>query len=146
MKSKTEKLKLISKKQFEVIDITTQVESILRISGLNTGFVNIFVPHTTASVKINHNEPLLLQDIMKMLYHIAPVDINYSHDLFEIRTGVEVGERSNGHAHVKAFLLGSSETIPFAKNQMMLGEKQSIFFVELDGGRNREVVVQILGE
>jgi len=80
-----------------------------------------------------------------MLYRTAPIDINYAHDLFEIRTKIEPGERSNGHAHVKAFLLGDSETVPVEGGKLLLGERQSIFFVELDGGRKRRVYIQILG-
>ena len=83
---------------------------------------------------------------MKALYRLLPVDISYSHDLFEVRQNVAPNERSNGHAHVKAFLLGSSESLILEKGELILGAKQSIFFVELDGGRNREVYVKILGE
>ena len=146
MKSKIQRIQLTSKKQFEVIDITAKVEEVLKSSSVVNGLVIIFSPHTTASVKLNHNEPLLLQDIMKLLYRVVPVDINYSHDLFEIRTGLDALERSNGHAHVKAFLLGSSETIPVENSTMVLGQKQSIFFVEFDGGRDRNVLVEVIGE
>jgi len=146
MKLKIEKLKLISKKQFEMIDISDKITEVINSSGIKTGSVTAFTPHTTASIRINHNEPLLIQDIMKMLYHTVPVDTNYAHDLFEIRSGVEANERSNGHAHVKSFLLGSSETVPIEKGKMLLGYRQSIFFVELDGGREREVVVEVMGE
>jgi len=143
---KIEKLKLKSQKQFELIDITEKVASVLESSGIQKGAVSVFAPHTTAAIKINHNEPLLIQDLMKMIYRLVPVDINYSHDLFEIRTGIEAGERSNGHAHVKSFLLSNSESIPIDNKQMMLGEKQSIFFVELDGARERQVIVSVSGE
>lgn len=146
MKTKIQKIQLTSQKQFEVIDITSKAEEVVKSSGIVNGIAVIFSPHTTASVKINHNEPLLLQDIMKLLYRTAPVDINYAHDLFEIRTKVEEEERSNGHAHVKAFLLGSSETIPIEDSVLSLGDKQSIFFVELDGGRERHVVVRVMGD
>ena len=71
----------------------------------------VFCPHTTAAVRLNHFETLLMQDIMKTLYRLVPIDTNYSHDLFEVRQNVAPNERSNGHAHVKAFLLGSSETL-----------------------------------
>ena len=81
-----------------------------------------------------------------MLYRLVPIDQNYSHDLFEIKSGTGVLDRSNGHAHVKAFLLGSSQAIPISDKKMTLGGKQSIFFVELDGGREREVIVQVAGE
>lgn len=143
---KVEKIKLKTQKQFELIDLTGKINSILGSSGINAGTVTVFSPHTTAAIRINHNEPLLAQDLFKMIYRLFPIDINYSHDLFENKLGIASEERSNGHAHVKAFMLGSSETIPVADKKMMLGGKQSIFFVELDGGRDREVVVQITGE
>lgn len=143
---KIEKLNLKSKRQFELIDITAKVKNILDSSGINNGTVTVFTPHTTAAVRINHNEPLLIQDILKMIYRLVPVDINYSHDIFEIRSGVDANERSNGHAHVKAFLLGSSETIPVMDKKMAMGERQSIFFIELDGERERQVMVAISGE
>src|SRR3989338_5542083 len=144
MTSQTE-LKLESKTQFEIIDITADVRDAIAKSKIKSGLVVVFVPHTTAAIRINHNEPLLKQDIMKMLYRVAPVDINYGHDFFEIRSQVKPDERSNGHAHVKAFLLGDSEAIPVENGEMMLGPVQSIFFVELDGGRKRRVIIKVLG-
>ena len=81
-----------------------------------------------------------------MLYRLVPIDTNYSHDLFEVRQNVAPNERSNGHAHVKAFLLGSSETLLVENSQLVLGQKQSLFFVEMDGGRPREIYIKILGE
>ncbi len=146
MKTKLQKIFITTKKQFEVIDITEEVIEAVVNSKVNEGQVTVFAPHTTASIRLNHNEPLLIQDIMKMLYRIAPVDINYSHDIFEIRQNVDANERSNGHAHVKAFLLGSSETIPIQKGKIVKGEKQSIFLVEFDGGRDRTIVIQVMGE
>lgn len=137
---------LETKTQFEIIDITERVSEEVAKSKVKSGLAIVYSPHTTAAIRINHNEPLLKQDIMKMLYRLVPIDANYAHDLFEIRSKVKPDERSNGHAHVKAFLLGASESIPVAKGKMFLGERQSIFFVELDGGRKRRVTVQILGE
>ena len=63
-----------------------------------------FLPKSiVAAITINHNEPLLMQDIMKTLYRLVPIDQSYSHDLFEVRQNVAPNERSNGHAHVKLF-------------------------------------------
>lgn len=137
---------LETRTQFELVNITRQVQEAVIETELRAGVIVVFTPHTTAAIRINHDEPLLKQDIMKMLYRVAPIDMNYAHDFFEIRTQVKADERSNGHSHVKAFLLGSSEAIPVQKGKMMLGERQSIFFVELDGGRKRRVIIQILGE
>ncbi|TSA44840.1 YjbQ family protein [bacterium] len=141
-----ETINLETTTQFEIIDVTKQVEAAVAKSKIKSGIAVVYSPHTTATIQINHNEPLLKQDIMKMLYRIAPIDINYAHDFFEIRTQVKAGERSNGHAHVKAFMLGASQSIPLDKGRLNLGERQSVFFVELDGGRKRRVLITILGD
>ncbi len=140
------RIPIVTHKQFELIDITGLVTSAVIESGIQNGIVLVFNPHTTASIRLTHHEPLLEQDIMKMLYRIAPVDINYSHDLFEMRENVAVNERSNGHAHVKSFLLGSSETVSVAQGKLALGKMQTMFFVELDGGRTRDFDVTIVGD
>ena len=140
-------IELETKKQFEIIDLTEKVEAILKASKISAGIVNIYSMHTTAAIRVNHFEPLLLQDIMKLMYRMVPIESNYAHDFFEIRTEIQSNERSNGHAHVKAFLLGSSETIPVAGKKMLLGYRQSIFFIELDGPRKkRKCVVSVIGE
>lgn len=146
MQNLLKKVLIETKKQFEIVDITFHLQKHILDSGVKNGIAVIFCPHTTASVRINHNEPLLMQDFMKTLYKLVPIDASYSHDLFEVRQKVAPNERSNGHAHVKAFLLGSSETLVVDKGQLVLGGKQSVFFVELDGGRSREIYLKILGD
>ncbi len=141
-----QKIHLNTKTQFEIVDITEQVKKIVAESRIKSGIALIYCPHTTAGIKINHNEPLLFQDIMKMLYRLVPIDTSYGHDLFEVRQNIAANERSNGHAHVKSFLLGASETVPVVMSALALGKKQSILFIELDGARAREVTVTILGE
>ena len=140
------KIELQTKKQFEIVDVTKQVETVLKSSKISQGLVSIYSTHTTAAIRVNHHEPLLLQDLMKLMYRLVPIENNYAHDFFEIRTEIQSGERSNGHAHVKAFLLGASETVPVSGKKMLLGYRQSIFFVETDGGRKRQIVVTVGGE
>jgi secondary thiamine-phosphate synthase enzyme len=146
MKNFQKKLFIETQRQFEIVDITSHVLKAVLESSVQNGLAVIFCPHTTAAVRLNHNEPLLMQDIMKTLYRLVPVDQSYGHDLFEVRTNLAPNERSNGHAHVKAFLLGPSETIPIEKSNLSIGAKQSVFFVELDGGRSREVIVKVIGD
>jgi len=129
MKSVTKKIFLQTKKQFELVDITQQAKIAAVESGVKQGQATIFSPHTTAGIRLNHNEPLLAQDIMKMLYRNVPTDVSYSHDLFEIRQNVAPNERSNGHAHVKSFLLGSSENLIIEKGELILGSRQSVFLI-----------------
>jgi secondary thiamine-phosphate synthase enzyme len=140
------KLQLKSSSQIEFLDITDKVSEIVEQSGIREGQILVYAPHTTASILVNHNEPMLLQDFMKVLHRVVPVTNNYSHDLFEISQGKSSDGRSNGHSHCKSMLLGGvSETLPVEKGKMVLTDKQSIFLAEMDGARSREVIVQVMG-
>lgn len=146
MKIKTKKIEIQTEKQVEFIDVTSHVEEVLSDSGVKEGFVVLYSPHTTSSIAINHNEPMLIQDITRMLYKMAPIDERYGHDMFELAKNSKSDGRSNGHSHCKNIILGNSEAIPFQKGELLLGEKQDIMFVELDGARKRDFIVQIVGE
>ena len=82
---------------------------------------------------------------MKVFHRLIPVDDQYSHDLFELRRGKRADGRSNGQAHCQNILIGISETVPIEKGKMLITEKQSIFAVEFDGGRKRDLVAQAMG-
>jgi secondary thiamine-phosphate synthase enzyme len=146
MKIHKQTIKKESRSQIEFVDITHDVDEILAQSGVKSGLVQIFSPHTTAGVAINEKEPLLIQDFQRLLYRLVPIDERYSHDLFELKRTVRSDGRSNGHSHCKNLLVGVSETIPVENGKMLLGKLQSVFLVELDGARKREIVVQIIGE
>jgi secondary thiamine-phosphate synthase enzyme len=145
MKIYKQELELQSNTQIEFIDITDKVREILEKSGIREGQVTVFSLHTTASIVVNHNEPMLIQDFMRTLYRLVPVSDRYSHDLFELNRSKVSDGRSNGHSHCKAILLGISKTIPIEKGRVALSNKQNIFFVELDGARKRNVLVQVIG-
>ena len=145
MKIHKERIDLESKTQIEFMDISDQVQEIVDRSGVREGQALVYVPHTTMGITINHNESMLLQDFMRILYKIVPVDEQYSHDLFELRRASGSDGRSNGHSHCKAILLGNSETIPVEKGKLLLTERQNIFAVEFDGSRKRDVFVQVIG-
>lgn len=145
MKIHREQINLESKTQIQFMDITDRVQEIVDRSGIREGQVLIYVPHTTMGVAINHNESMLLQDFMRVLYKIVPVDDQYSHDLFELKRDNTSDGRSNGHSHCKAILLGNSETLPIEKGKVLLTEKQNIFAVEFDGSRKRDVYIQVIG-
>jgi secondary thiamine-phosphate synthase enzyme len=140
-----QKIDLESKNQIEFFDVTENVQTIVETSGVREGTAVIFAPHTTMGVTINHNEPMLMQDFMRILYKLAPMDDRYSHDLFELRRSSKSDGRSNGHSHCKSFLIGVSQTIPIEKGKLLLTDKQSIFAIEFDGARKRDVVVQVMG-
>lgn len=145
MKIHKERIDIESKSQIEFVDITEKVQEVIDRSGIREGQVLVYVPHTTMGVAINHNETMLLQDFMRILYRIVPVDDQYSHDLFELRRESASDGRSNGHSHCKAILLGNSEVIPVEKGKLLLTERQNVFAVEFDGSRKRDVVIQVTG-
>ena len=131
----------------EFIDITDWVAECVAESQIANGFAVVYSKHTTAAVKINENEPLLLDDMAGFLEKIFPRDHSYQHNNFEIRTvNMNENESPNGHAHLQHLLMGTSETVPVMDGQMQFGTYQSIFFIELDHPRPREVLVQIVGE
>lgn len=145
MKIHKERINLESKTQIEFMDITDKVQEIVDHSGIREGQALVYIPHTTMGVAINHNESMLIQDFMRILYKAAPVDDHYSHDLFELRRESGSDGRSNGHSHCKSILLGNSETIPVEKGKLFLTERQSIFAVEFDGSRKRDIFIQVIG-
>jgi secondary thiamine-phosphate synthase enzyme len=140
-----QKIDLESKTQIEFMDITDKAQEIVDSSGIREGIAIIYVPHTSMGVAINHNESMLLQDFMRVLYKLVPVDDQYTHDLFEIRKDNRADGRSNGHSHCKSLLMGVSETIPVEKGKLMITDRQNIFAVEFDGSRKRDVIVQVMG-
>jgi len=135
-----------SKSQIEFIDITHDVEDVVTASKVQNGQVLVFSPHATASIAINENESLLLQDFQRLLYKLVPVEERYSHDLFELKRTQRSDGRSNGHSHCKNLILGVSQTIPIEGGKILIGEHQNIFFVEMDGARKRDIIVQVIGE
>ena len=131
----------------EFIDITEWVTKCVTQSKIANGFAVVYSKHTTAAVKINENEPLLLEDMASFLEKIFPKHHSYQHNNFEIRTvNMNEDESPNGHAHLQHLLLGTSETVPVMDGAMQFGTYQSIFFIELDHPRHREVMVQVVGE
>tara|TARA_B100001750_G_C15498638_1_gene595779 strand:+ start:574 stop:900 length:327 start_codon:yes stop_codon:yes gene_type:complete len=107
----------------------------------------VYSKHTTAAIKINEDEPLLIKDMEVFLENLASPDNHYQHNDFSIRTvNMTENEGPNGHAHCQNLLLGTSESIPIIDSELQLGQWQSIFFVELDTSRARQVLIQVVGE
>ena len=147
MKSESFCLSLNTQKAPEFIDITDWVCQCVSQSNVSNGFAVVYSKHTTAAVKINENEPLLLEDMACFLEKFSPRNGGYNHNDFSIRTvNMTPDEEPNGHAHLQHLLLGTSETVPVIDGLMQFGRYQSIFFIELDRPRAREVMVQVVGE
>lgn len=129
----------------QFIDITDQVTEATQQSGLENGFAVIFSRHTTAAIRINEAEPHLISDMERMLEDVVPAQQDYAHNRYA-HAFSNNGERPNGHSHCQHLLLGASEAIPIVGGQLAFGQWQRVFLVELDHGRDREVVVHLVGE
>jgi secondary thiamine-phosphate synthase enzyme len=127
-----EKIGIETKGEMELIDITERVREMVK--DVKSGVCVLFTKHTTTGIVINENEDGLKQDILSILKEIIPVRRGYKHDRVD----------DNAHAHLRSILLGSSETIPIKDGRLLLGTWQSIFFVECDGPRHREVYAEVL--
>ncbi|MBI2546743.1 YjbQ family protein [Candidatus Woesearchaeota archaeon] len=145
MKFYAETLRLDSTEKLDIMDITSEVNAILKASRVKQGLVTVFSKHTTTALRINENEPRLLQDLKLFLEQHAPSSGKYLHDDMDERD-VPIDEQVNGHSHLKQIMLGTSETIPVSNGKMQLGTFQSILFIELDGPRARNVSIHIQGE
>ena len=145
--SYTQVLQIETERAPQFVDITDEVEEAIRASGVQNGLVLIYSRHTTAAIRINENEPLLLHDLEEFLRRVAPPDLDYRHNDFSIRTtNMTEDECPNGHAHCQHLLMGASEAVPIIAGKAQLGRWQRIFLVELDRPRAREVIIQIIGE
>jgi secondary thiamine-phosphate synthase enzyme len=136
-----------TREAIEFVDITDEVAAAVRSTGVQDGIVTIVSRHTTMAVRIQEAEPLLLEDLLGFLRRLAPSNVHYQHNDFRIRTHhMHDDESPNGHSHCLQFLLGTSETVPVMDGELLLGQWQRIFLVELDGPRpKREVLIQTVG-
>lgn len=125
-----------TKSRNQMIDITSQVSSLVGQSGIGDGDVIVYCPHTTAAITINENaDPSVPHDILLTLEELLPPN----------RPGYQHSE-GNSDAHCKSSLLGCSEQVLIKGGSLQLGTWQGIFFCEFDGPRSRKVLVQIRGQ
>ena len=130
----------------DFVDITERVAEIVRRSGVREGQVLVFSRHTTAAIRVQEAEPLLLEDMTACLERLAPRDFEYRHNDFRIRTvNMTPHESPNGHSHCRHLFLGASETVPVVDGRLAFGRWQRLFLIELDHPRTREIHVQVLG-
>ncbi|MFI5366897.1 MAG: secondary thiamine-phosphate synthase enzyme YjbQ [Candidatus Binatia bacterium] len=124
---------LRSHHQHEMIDITRQVAEIVRASKTAEAICSVYVTHATAAIVINENDdPNVCTDVLDALDKLIPAGV-WRHDRVD----------GNAAAHIKSAILGPSETIPVRDGALVLGRWQAIMLVELDGPRDRRVVVTV---
>ncbi len=126
-------IKIRTHKTQEMVDITEQVAEAVRRAGITDGLCLVYVPHATAAVVINENaDPNVCQDILDAMSRLVPEGA-WLHDRVD----------SNAAAHIKATILGPSETVPVRAGALQFGTWQSLMFVEFDGPRERTVLVEV---
>ena len=117
----------------QMVDITDRVVDLSRQAGVHDGICHVYVPHATAAIVINENDdPNLCVDILDALERQIPDGI-WRHDRID----------NNGAAHIQAAILGPSESVPVVDGEIVLGTWQAIMLVELDGPRDRRLVVTV---
>ena len=140
------RLRLTTGAECEVLDLTDQLEEFLRRTGVRGGILAVHTLHTTTAVLVNEQEPLLHGDFLRQLERLAPRELAYDHDDSTRRVVNRTdAERTNGHAHCRAMLLGSTVWLPIMDGRLVLGRWQRVLFVELDGPQERTVVASVAG-
>jgi len=114
-------------------DITGTVRDTIKSSGVKSGVCHVFVPHATAGITINeHADPSVVEDIAAQLDEMVPQHGSYRH------------LEGNSPAHIKASLIGSSQTLFVEEGRPVLGTWQGVFLCEFDGPRNRSLLIKIV--
>lgn len=122
-----------SRRKYEVLDITREVTELVREANLSEAICSVYVTHATAAIVINENDdPNVCEDLLDALNRLIPEGV-WRHDRVD----------GNAAAHLKAAILGPGETIPVRDSRPVLGTWQAIMLVELDGPRDRRVVVTV---
>jgi secondary thiamine-phosphate synthase enzyme len=130
----------------QFVDITNKLREEVKKSGLRMGRIHLQSLHTTVGLAVNENEPLLLRDFESLLERLAPTGAGYEHDDFARRFEIALDEPVNGHAHCRQLLLTGFATLLVENGDLVLGRWQSVFAVELDGPRTRELAIQLDGD
>jgi secondary thiamine-phosphate synthase enzyme len=126
-------LSVRTNRRTEMVDITGQIQGLLRLSGVTEGVCHIFAAHTTAGLTINENaDPSVQADILMVLNRIISEKEAYRH------------LEGNSPAHIKASLMGAQLTVLVSNGSLVLGTWQGVFLCEFDGPRTRKVHLKIM--
>ena len=119
----------------QLVDVTAQVQKVVVASGVVSGVCYLYVPHTTAAITINEcADPDVARDVEGALDRLVPAAESYRHS------------EGNSDSHVKAVLVGASQTIHVEGGKLVLGRWQGVFFCEFDGPRERRLQVKVVGD
>ena len=124
-----------------IYDLTPQVRARVAASGIREGLVNVASFHTTTAIIINENQAALREDVRDFMSHLLPRAEYYRHN----DPSLSDCARHNADAHLKAVLLGQSVLLSLAGGSLLLGQYQSVLFVEFDGPQSRTIHIHIFG-
>lgn len=133
----TEYLTFNTKERHEFVNITDQVEEVVRKSKIKDGLVLINPMHITAAVYVNDAEAGLIEDFEAMLRNLVPPELDYEHN----KTGED-----NAYAHLWRTLMGHQVTLPITKGEIDFGPWEQIYYAEFDGKRKKRVIVKVVGD
>ncbi len=138
MKVYTREIVFSTEKQFQLVDITYEVEKIVEESGVKNGIALVFAPHATAAIIANEHESGLIEDIITKIKELTePGSSKWKHNIID----------DNAHAHLGSALIGADRVFPVINGRLVRGTWQNIFLVEMDGPRSRRhVIVTVVGE
>ena len=135
----TDRVSVTTRGDSHILDLTDDVQALVRKHGFREGQALVFVPGSTAGLTTIEYEDGLLKDLPAAFERLAPREMLYHHE--------QAYHDGNGHSHVRASLLGPSVTVPFADGKLLTGTWQQIVLVDFDNRpRRREIVVQLSGE
>lgn len=134
-------LRLLTDKKVELYNITQKVKDFVKSTSVREGLLLITSLHTTTALFINEVQSALLDDIKTILSDWVSEESAWKHNSPEFSDC----ERHNATSHLRAILLGHSQTVMVQEGEPALGEWQSIVFAELDGPREREIRLQVIG-
>lgn len=137
MKFHTEYLWFNTKSHREYINITQDIDKILKTSGIQEGILLVSAMHITAGIYVNDDEAGLISDIDEWLESIAPFRKEYKHH----QTGEDTGD-----SHLKNMVVHHQVMVPITSGKLDLGPWQQVFYAEFDGQRRKRVVVKVMGE
>ncbi len=130
-----DEINVSSKGRYQLIDITDEVEKIVKESGVKDGWVLVFAPHSTAGILLTENEKGLKEDWLNFLKKLVS-GFDFQHNRID----------DNADSHILSGLIGQERVLPIKDGQMIRGTWQQIFLLELDGPRNRKVIVKIISK
>lgn len=136
LKTYFKEVNLSTKERLQLVNLTDAISSFVRKSKIESGICLVNSFHTTTGIIVNENESGLKSDILRKIQKEFPKGEHWKHNQID----------DNAHAHLSSIFLGHSKTFPIKDGKLEMGTWQTIFFVELDGPRNRRILLEIIGE